>query len=90
MTDIASGLVGFELYKTTYTGSLNGNNGYVVFVENGGRVGAYDGVNGGSQEFGPANIQAIGFSPSDFVFRVISVNDILSVSINGTPRLYGS
>ncbi len=85
MTDIASGLVGFELYKTTYTGSLNGNNGYVVFVENGGRVGAYDGVNGGSQEFGPTNIQAIGFSPSDFVFRVISVNDILSVSINGTP-----
>ncbi len=85
MKEITAGLVGFELYKTTYTGSLNGSNGYVVFVENGGRVGAYDGQNGGSQEFGPTNVQAIGFSPTDFVMRVISVNDIISVSINGAP-----
>lgn len=83
MTDVTGGLVGFELYKTTYTGALNGKNGYVVFIENGGRVGAYDGVNGGSQEFGATNVQATNFTPDSFTMRLVSINNYLSLSING-------
>ncbi len=83
MTDVAAGLVGFELYKTSPSGVLNGNNGYIVFIENKGRVGAYDGVNGGAQEFGGTNIQATNFTPAQFTFRVTSANDLLSIMVNG-------
>lgn len=83
MTDVTAGLVGFELYKTSPNGVLNGNNGYIVFIENKGRVGAYDGVNGGAQEFGGTNIQATNFTPAQFTFRVTSANDLLSVMVNG-------
>ena len=85
MTDVTPGLVGFELYKTTPTGLLNGNNGYVVFVQHDGRVGAYDGVNGGSFEFGAANAYATNFTPDEFTFRVTSINDLICITINGEP-----
>ncbi len=85
MNDVTAGLVGFQLYKTTANGVLNGNNGYVVFVENGGRVGAYDGVNGGPHEFGGTNIKAANFTPEEFTFRVTSIGDLLTIDINGMP-----
>ena len=85
MKHVTAGLVGFQLYKTTANGVLNGDNGYVVFVENGGRVGAYDGVNGGPQEFGGTNIKAANFTPDEFTFRVTSIGDLLTIDINGMP-----
>lgn len=85
MTDVTAGLVGFQLYKTSVNSVLNGNNGYVVFVENGGRVGAYDGVNGGPNEFGGTNIKAANFTPDEFTFRVTSIGDLLTIDINGMP-----
>ena len=85
MKQVTAGLVGFQLYKTTANGVLNGDNGYVVFVENGGRVGAYDGVNGGPQEFGGTNIKAANFTPDEFTFRVTSIGDLLTIDINGMP-----
>ena len=85
MKDVTAGLVGFQLYKTTHNSVLNGNNGYVVFVENGGRVGAYDGVNGGPSEFGGTNIKAANFTPDEFTFRVTSIGDLLTIDINGMP-----
>ena len=85
MKDVTAGLVGFQLYKTESNGVLNGNNGYVVFVENGGRVGAYDGVNGGHNEFGGTNIKAANFTPDEFTFRVTSIGDLLTIDINGMP-----
>ena len=85
MTDVTAGLVGFQLYKTESNGVLNGNNGYVVFVENGGRVGAYDGVNGGPSEFGGTNIKAANFTPDEFTFRVTSIGNLLTIDINGMP-----
>ena len=85
MTDVTAGLVGFQLYKTEANGVLNGNNGYVVFVENGGRVGAYDGVNGGPSEFGGTNIKAANFTPDEFTFRVTSIGNLLTIDINGMP-----
>ena len=85
MTDVTAGLVGFQLYKTTPSGILNGDNGYVVFIENGGRVGAYDGVNGGYMEFGDLNVKALNFTPDEFTFRVTSINDLLTITVNGVP-----
>ena len=85
MKDVTAGLVGFQLYKTTTNSVLNGDNGYVVFVENGGRVGAYDGVNGGPHEFGGTNIKAANFTPDEFTFRVTSIGDLLTIAINGMP-----
>ena len=85
MKDVTAGLVGFQLYKTTANSVLQGNNGYVVFVENGGRVGAYDGVNGGPSEFGGTNIKAANFTPDSFTFRVTSIGDLLTIDINGMP-----
>ena len=85
MKDITAGLVGFQLYKTTQNSVLNGNNGYVVFVESGGRVGAYDGVNGGPYEFGGTNVTAANFTPDEFTFRVTSIGDLLTIDINGAP-----
>lgn len=85
MKDVTAGLVGFQLYKTTINSVLNGNNGYIVFVENGGRVGAYDGVNGGPNEFGGTNIKAANFTPEEFTFRVTSIGDLLTIDINGMP-----
>ena len=83
MKDVTAGLVGFQLYKTTTNSVLNGDNGYVVFVESGGRVGAYDGVNGGPHEFGGTNIKAANFTPDDFTFRVTSIGDLITIDING-------
>ena len=85
MKDVTAGLVGFQLYKTTENSVLNGSNGYIVFVENGGRVGAYDGVNGGPSEFGGTNIKAANFTPDEFTFRVTSIGDLLTIDINGMP-----
>ena len=83
MKDVTAGLVGFQLYKTTTNSVLNGDNGYVVFVESGGRVGAYDGVNGGHHEFGGTNIKAANFTPDQFTFRVTSIGDLITIDING-------
>ena len=85
MKDVTAGLVGFQLYKSTANGVLNGNNGYVVFVQHDGRVGAYDGVNGGPNEFGGLNIRATNFTPDEFTFRVTSIGDLLTIEINGMP-----
>lgn len=85
MTDLTAGLVGFELYRDKPTSQLNGENGYIAFVQHDGRVGAYDGVNGGASEFGETNVRALDFTPNEFTFRVTSINDLICITINGKP-----
>lgn len=83
----AWGYVGFGLYKPEIYNTQNDyDKGYYVGVEPRGRVLLW---NGAKPELGPTDANIVGFScSSEFDLRVVSVDDTISVSVNGQPVMY--
>ncbi len=80
ITNVNGSFVGFGLYKNDPSEVVGSKNGFYAMIENGGRVATYN----NNTEFGPRNIIAAGFDPSaPFTFRVVSVGEFLSISVNG-------
>lgn len=83
----AWGYVGFGLYKPeiNYTQSSY-DKGFYAVVEPRGRALLW---NGKKPELGRDDANIVGFSlNSEFTLRVISVDDTISVSVNGKPVMY--
>ena len=80
ITEANGSFVGFALYKKDAALPVAADNGYYVIIENNGRVATYNNVT----EFGPRNIMAQNFNvAAPFTFRVVSIGEFLSVSVNG-------
>ncbi len=81
------GYVGFGLYKPNVTDDVNVvGNGFYAAIEPRGRVLLWGGQ---KPELGPEDANVAGFSVgAEFNFRVISFNDMISVSVNGQPVMY--
>ncbi len=81
------GYVGFGLYKPNINDLQSDfDHGFYACVEPRGRVLLW---NGAKPELGPedANISGFGFN-TEFTLRVVSIDDTISVSVNGKPIMY--
>lgn len=81
------GYVGFGLYKPNVTDDVNSiDQGFYAAIEPRGRVLLW---NGQKPELGPEDANVAGFSlGAEFNFRIISFNDMISISVNGQPVMY--
>lgn len=83
----AWGYVGFGLYKPEINNVQSDyDKGYYAVIEPRGRVLLW---NGAKPELGPEDANVAGFAlGSEFTLRVISVNNTVSISVNGKPVMY--
>lgn len=80
ITKANGSFVGFGLYKNAANLPVSADNGYYAIIENNGRVATYN----NATEFGPRNIMAQNFNVgAPFTFRVVSLGEFFSISVNG-------